>query len=39
MGVLAFADTDIDAEMAGDEAAAADFDAQRRHVEDVAAGA
>jgi hypothetical protein len=40
MGVLAFADADIDSEMANDEAAAAGFDAMRQsHVEAVAAQA
>jgi hypothetical protein len=39
MGVLAFADIDVDEEMAGDETAAAEFDAQRRHVSEVAAEA
>jgi hypothetical protein len=37
MGVLAFADADLDAEMANDEAAAEDFDAQMAHVKTVAA--
>jgi P-aminobenzoate N-oxygenase AurF len=36
MGVLAFADADLDAEMANDEAAAAEFDAQMTHVKAVA---
>ncbi|HEY1829153.1 MAG TPA: ferritin-like domain-containing protein [Acidimicrobiales bacterium] len=43
MGVLAFADTDIDAEMAGDEAAAEEMDKERdirlTHVKAVAAEA
>jgi hypothetical protein len=40
MGVMAFADTDLDAEMAGDEAAAEAFDAERlAHVRQVAAEA
>ena len=40
MGVMAFADTDIDKEMADDEAAAEDFDkARMAHVESVAAQA
>src|ERR1700730_8512822 len=38
MGVMAFADSDIDAEMAGDEAAAEEFDRQHlEHVKAVAA--
>jgi hypothetical protein len=37
MGVIDFADSDIDAEMAGDEAAAEEFD--RRHLEHVKAAA
>jgi hypothetical protein len=37
MGVLAFADADLDAEMANDEAAAQEFDAQMAHVTAVAA--
>jgi hypothetical protein len=37
MGVLAFADADLDAEMENDEAAAAEFDAQMTHVKAVAA--
>ena len=37
MGVIAFADSDIDAEMAGDEAAAEEFD--RQHLEHVKAAA
>jgi hypothetical protein len=36
MGVLAFADADLDAEMENDEAAAAEFDAQMTHVKAVA---
>jgi hypothetical protein len=36
MGVLAFADADLDAEMANDEAAAEEFDAQMTHVKAVA---
>jgi hypothetical protein len=36
MGVLAFADADLDAEMANDEAAAEEFDAQMAHVRAVA---
>jgi para-aminobenzoate N-oxygenase AurF len=36
MGVLAFADADLDAEMANDEAAAEEFDAQMTHVQTVA---
>jgi hypothetical protein len=39
MGVLAFADADLDAEMANDEAAAEEFDAQMAHVKAVAADA
>jgi hypothetical protein len=36
MGVLAFADADLDTEMANDEAAADEFDAQMAHVHAVA---
>ena len=36
MGVLGFADTDLDAAMADDERAAEDFDARFAHVQDVA---
>jgi hypothetical protein len=36
MGVLGFADADLDAEMANDEAAAEDFDAQMAHITKVA---
>ena len=36
MGVLAFADADLDAEMANDEVAAEEFDAQMAHVKAVA---
>jgi P-aminobenzoate N-oxygenase AurF len=36
MGVLAFAEADLDAEMANDEAAAEEFDAQMAHVQAVA---
>ena len=40
MGVIGFADADIDAEMAGDEAAAEEFDRQHlAHVEAAAAHA
>jgi hypothetical protein len=39
MGVLAFADADLDAEMANDEVAAQEFDAQMAHVKAVAADA
>jgi Ran GTPase-activating protein (RanGAP) involved in mRNA processing and transport len=43
MGVMSFAETDIDAEMASDEAAADEFDkagaARLKHVESVAAQA
>jgi len=39
MGVLAFADADLDAEMANDEAAADEFDAQMAHVQAVASDA
>jgi hypothetical protein len=40
MGVMAFADSDIDAEMAGDEAAADEFDRQHlAHVQAAAGGA
>jgi hypothetical protein len=43
MGVIAFAETDIDAEMAGDEAAAEEFDkageARMAHINSVAAEA
>ena len=40
MGVIAFADSDIDAEMASDEAAADEFDRQHlAHVEQAAAAA
>jgi hypothetical protein len=39
MGVLAFADSDLDAEMANDETAAEEFDAQMAHVKAVAADA
>ncbi len=37
MGVMAFAETDLDAEMTNDERAAEEFDAQMAHVETVAA--
>jgi hypothetical protein len=37
MGVMAFADTDLDAEMTNDERAAEEFDAQMAHVQSVAA--
>jgi hypothetical protein len=37
MGVMAFAETDLDAEMANDERAAEEFDAQMEHVRKVAA--
>jgi hypothetical protein len=36
MGVMEFADTDLDAEMANDEQAAEEFDAQMAHVREVA---
>ena len=36
MGVLGFADEDIDAEMANDESAAEDYDKRQAHVESVA---
>jgi hypothetical protein len=36
MGVLGFADADLDTEMANDEAAAEEFDAQMAHVQAVA---
>jgi hypothetical protein len=39
MGVLAFADSDIDAAMAEDEAAAEELDARMAHVQDVARAA
>jgi hypothetical protein len=39
MGVLAFADADLDSEMANDEVAADEFDAQMAHVKAVAAEA
>ena len=39
MGVLGFADADLDAVMAEDEAAAEELDAQMAHVEAVAAEA
>jgi hypothetical protein len=39
MGVLAFGDTDLDAEMANDEVAAEEFDAQMAHVQAVATDA
>jgi hypothetical protein len=39
MGVLAFADADLDTEMANDEAAAEEFDVQMAHVKAVAADA
>jgi hypothetical protein len=35
MGVLAFADADIDAAMADDERATEEFDARFAHVQDV----
>jgi hypothetical protein len=37
MGVMAFADTDLDAEMTNDERAAEELDAQMAHVQSVAA--
>jgi hypothetical protein len=37
MGVMAFAETDLDAEMSNDERAAEEFDAQMAHVRTVAA--
>ena len=39
MGVLAFAEADLDAEMANDEAAAEEFDTQMTHVKAVASDA
>jgi len=39
MGVLAFADADLDTEMANDEAAAEEFDVRMAHVEAVASEA
>ena len=40
MGVLGFADADIDAEMAGDEAAAEEFHRQHlAHIDNVVAAA
>jgi hypothetical protein len=39
MGVLAFGDADLDAEMANDEVAAEEFDAQMAHVQAVASDA
>jgi hypothetical protein len=39
MGVIQFADADLDAEMANDERTAEEFDAQLEHVKAVAAQA